>query len=166
MTIREYLEQIGTTPAEMSAKVVSRMEQRMLTDGDLQGLQFDTVVKLLNDAIARAVAAGDMLDDGCLQAGPKAAALQRAIDSARATQEEIRAQIKGLEGLHIGDERTRDAVLAYRATIEATQAVFGEANMTEAVMVAAINAGSYMGWRSIVGARDELQTVKPKVRPL
>ena len=53
----------------------------------------------------------------------------------------------------VEDPRTKDAILAYQQMLTITQSIFGEENMTEAVMVKAIEAGSYGFWRSVMGGK-------------
>lgn len=166
MTIREYLEQIGATPAEMSAKVVARMEQRMMTDGDLKDLQLDTVMDMFKQ-IAENVHRQNVNSEAKIQAAHSAACrLEDAIKKAEVIQTSVEKQNKLIAQGHILDGRTCDAVSAFRAVISATQDVFGEENMTEAVIVAAIEAGSYMGWRSIMGPKEEPPLVSLKKKPL
>lgn len=51
----------------------------------------------------------------------------------------------------ITDSKSANAVLSFRLTLEAVKQVFGEENMTVDVMNKAIEAGSYIGWRSVMG---------------
>lgn len=51
----------------------------------------------------------------------------------------------------IQDRELRESVLAYGDMLAATKNVFGEENMTESVMVAAIQAASYTAYRNIMG---------------
>lgn len=45
----------------------------------------------------------------------------------------------------------RDALLCFRETLKAVKETFGEEKITETVICQAIEAGSYMGYRSIMG---------------
>jgi hypothetical protein len=51
----------------------------------------------------------------------------------------------------ISDRDTIDALLCFQYAIKAVKEVFGEENMTTEVMCKAIEAGSYLGYRSIMG---------------
>lgn len=51
----------------------------------------------------------------------------------------------------ISEKKSADAVLAFRLTLEAVKQVFGEENLTVEVMNKAIEAGSYIGWRAVMG---------------
>ena len=55
--------------------------------------------------------------------------------------------------MYIKDSQTKDGVLAYAEVLAATREIFGEENLTENVMIAAIQAGSYLGWRGIMGPK-------------
>lgn len=166
MTIREYLTQIGTTPAEMSAKVVQRMEQHMMTDGDLKDLQLDTVKSMLHQTIEAACRQNERCEGNISVATVAIETLVKSVEEAEKTKRWIEEQQKLIAQGHIMDAKTCDAVSAFRTVINAVQDVFGEENMTEAVIVAAIEAGSYMGWRSIMGPKEEPPVNNPKGRRL
>lgn len=50
---------------------------------------------------------------------------------------------------YIDDRDIRNAVAAFNSTLGITKNIFGEENMTEAVICKAIEAGSYIAYRSI-----------------
>ena len=52
---------------------------------------------------------------------------------------------------YIDDRDIRNAVAAFNSTLGITKNIFGEENMTEAVICKAIEAGSYIAYRSISG---------------
>ncbi len=52
---------------------------------------------------------------------------------------------------YIDDSDIRNAVAAFNTTLNITQTVFGKENMTEAVICKAIEAGSYIAYRAIMG---------------
>lgn len=52
---------------------------------------------------------------------------------------------------YIDDRDIRNAVAAFNTTLNMTKATFGEENMTEAVICKAIEAGSYIAYRTIMG---------------
>lgn len=166
MTIRDYLIQIGATPAEMSAKVINRMEQRMMTDGDLKDLQLDTVKSMLHQTIEAACRQNERCEGNINIADGLINKLSQTIEKAETAQKNVDKQQKLIEQGYIMDAKTCDAVAAFRTVIKTVQDVFGEENMTEAVIIAAIEAGSYMGWRSIMGPKEEPPTINPKRRAL
>lgn len=51
----------------------------------------------------------------------------------------------------IMDKDLRESVLAYGNMLQATKNIFGEENMTENVMIAAIQAASYTAYRNVMG---------------
>ena len=54
----------------------------------------------------------------------------------------------------ITDESITNGVNAFTLILESVRDVFGEENMTEAVICKAIEAGSYGYWRSIMGPKN------------
>ena len=66
------------------------------------------------------------------------------------------------EVVYINNRDTRDAVMAFANVLRVVKDIFGEENMTEAVMMQAIEAGSYIGYRSIMG--EAAQTAPYKRR--
>lgn len=55
---------------------------------------------------------------------------------------------------------TVDSVIAFKTVLNAVKETLGEENMTEAVMCKAIEAGSYIGYRSIMGQAADVTTRK------
>ena len=51
----------------------------------------------------------------------------------------------------INDRSTKDAVMAFANVLRIVKDIFGEERMSENVMQQAIEAGSYIGYRSIMG---------------
>lgn len=155
MTIREYLKSLGATDAELTAKVVARMEKAMLFESDLKQFSPDTVLNMLAvSADALDKANGDMRVN-IRKADEDIERLNRAIAEAGRQLDDLRKQTAGIKDAKINSPELRDAVMAYAATINATQEIFGEANMTQEVMTAAINAGSYIAWRGIMGPKSK-----------
>ena len=54
----------------------------------------------------------------------------------------------------IDDRAVRDSVLAYGYMLKVTKELFGEENLTEAVMVKAIEAASYAAYGAIMGPKE------------
>lgn len=57
---------------------------------------------------------------------------------------------------HFHDPKAIDSVIAFRQTLEAVKQVFGEENLTEQVMINAIDAASYISVRTIMGEATPL----------
>ena len=55
----------------------------------------------------------------------------------------------------IENREIRDAALCFRETLNAVKEVFGEERMTTEVICQAIEAGSYMGYRTIMGQASQ-----------
>jgi len=155
MTIREYLEQLGATQGEMAAKVVGRMERAMMVDADLSQFKADTVLSVLDKATRELETAKSKSDGVMFRVEALTKQLNSAASWAQANLDDLKKQTAGLKDAKIEDRDTKDAAMAYAFTLRATKEIFGEENMTENVMVAAINAGSYMAWRSIMGPKGD-----------
>lgn len=78
---------------------------------------------------------------------------EKTIERAEQTVEALKHYYTGIAKEQVGDSRVRDAVAAYKDVLLATREVFGEERMTANVMIAAIEAGSYVGWRTIMGEK-------------
>lgn len=154
MTIREYLESIGATQSELTAKVVKRMEQAMLVDCDLTQFSADTILEMLNSVADRLEAANKASEHSFSLQERTKDALNSAILRADEALQDLKSQTAGICDAKINSAETKDAVAAYTATLRATKELFGAEAMTESVIMAAINAGSYMAWRSIMGPKE------------
>ena len=157
MTIREYLKSIGATEAELSAKVVGRMESRMLFDTDMQKFAPDTVMQIVKMAVDELRDAGRIsskIEVGVLNANAAASRLENAIRQSEMQLKDLERQTAGIKDAKIENRETRDAVMAYTATLRATREIFGEAAMTPEVMAETIKAGSYIAWRGIMGPKE------------
>ena len=71
----------------------------------------------------------------------------------------LKEQTTNAKTQYIDDREIRNAVAAFNATLNIVQSIFGEENMTEIVMCKAIEAGSYIAYRSIMG-----ETAQPAKR--
>lgn len=158
MTIREYLRKLGATDAEMKAKVIERMENAMMFDTDLSLLTPDTVLQIITSAASAVNASCSELEraEGRINASIKNA--DKAADKLTQCIKEADSQMdfisKGLSGNAIRDTAAKDAVLAFAYTLRSTKEIFGEEALTPEVMIAAINAGSYIAWRDIMGPKQ------------
>jgi len=165
MTIREYLKKLGATDQELTAKVVQRMEKAMLIDADLEQFPADTVLKIITGAASGLENANGKAQGTINLMNSTAAELLKAVDSARAQLEDLKRQTSGIKDAKINSPETRDAVMAYATVLNATKEIFGENGLEPDVMIAAINAGSYIAWRGIMGPKDpEMSTNWKKLR--
>ena len=154
MTIREYLKSLGATDAELQAKVIGRMENAMLFDADLAQFKPDTVLKAIEIASNALSTANQVARQNINRAVEVSELLESASKKARNELDDLHQQIAGLKDAKISSPETKDAVMAYAATLNATKEIFGSESMTPDVIIAAISAGSYMAWRSIMGPKD------------
>lgn len=155
MTIREYLKMLGATDAELTAKVVTRMEKAMLFDSDLKQFSPDTVLNMLAVSADALGKANGEIRVNIRKAEEDNERLGRAIAEAGRQLDDLRKQTAGIKDAKINSPELRDAVMAFAATINATQEIFGKDNMTQDVIVAAVNAGSYIAWRGIMGPKNK-----------
>lgn len=58
----------------------------------------------------------------------------------------------------VRDSQIQDGVMAYAGVLAATREIFGTENMSEDVMIAAIQAASYIGYRGVMGPKYTEQT--------
>lgn len=154
MTIREYLQKLGATDAELRANVVNRMESAMLIDTDLSEMKADTVECIMNNTL-QAIATAQkalMLDAG--NARDTIRSLESMIAQAKREANDLREQVGVVHDSKINDPTSNNAVKVYAATLNATKEIFGEENLAPEVMISAIQAGSYMAWRSIMGPKE------------
>jgi 3-phosphoglycerate kinase len=77
--------------------------------------------------------------------------LGEALANAAKMAKELKVLSTGTNIKYIDDKDIRNAVAAFNTTLNVTKDVFGEKNMTEAVICKAIEAGSYIAYRAIMG---------------
>ena len=54
----------------------------------------------------------------------------------------------------IDDPQARNGAVAYAAVLAATRQILGKDNLSEGVMIAAIQAASYIGYRGVMGPKQ------------
>lgn len=74
-----------------------------------------------------------------------------AIKEAWALADELKVRTSDALMRYISDHDLKDAVACFNSTLTITKEVFGEEKMTEAVICKAIEAGSYIAYRAIMG---------------
>lgn len=170
MTIREYLKSLGATDAELKAKVVERMEQAMLFDTDITSLTPNALIDYINNATDKMLLAAHTLNGAentisniNINARPIENRLKTLVQQAEEKRKELQEGIVTAEKSTITNTDLKDAVLAYAEVLKATKAVFGEAAMTDTTITSAIEAGSDIAWRGIMGPKYTV-TDAPKRR--
>lgn len=78
-----------------------------------------------------------------------------AMKEAWSLADELKARTSDALMRYISDTDLKNAVACYNSTLTITQEVFGEENMTEAVICKAIEAGSYIAYRAIMGEAQQ-----------
>lgn len=152
MDLVSKLREMGANEAQLTSKTLE-MAVRAITEDS--GVIPDTVtagIKQLADNISRAT---EKLTDA--QRG-----LKNQIDNADWNRQRIETEAqrasqryeeaKRREESIITDEDLMEAVKAYRAVLQATTDVLGN-DLGADVQIAAINAGSYVAWRGIMGGK-------------
>lgn len=81
--------------------------------------------------------------------------LDSAIIQAVHLTEELKTRTSDALMRYISDTDLKNAVACFNSTLTITQDVFGEENMTEAVICKAIEAGSYIAYRAIMGEAQQ-----------
>jgi sulfite reductase alpha subunit-like flavoprotein len=81
--------------------------------------------------------------------------LGQAMKEAAALANELKARKSDALMRYISDSDLKNAVACFNSTLTITQEVFGEENMTEAVICKAIEAGSYIAYRAIMGEAQQ-----------
>lgn len=81
--------------------------------------------------------------------------LDDALESAVRLKDELKARTSDALMRYISDPDLKNAVACFNSTLTITQEVFGEENMTEAVICKAIEAGSYIAYRAIMGEAQQ-----------
>jgi hypothetical protein len=74
-----------------------------------------------------------------------------AMKEAWSLADELKARTSDALMRYISDTDLKNAVACYNSTLTITKEVFVEENMTEAVICKAIEAGSYIAYRAIMG---------------
>ena len=162
MTIKEYLKSIGAKDGELTANVVKLMEKAMLFDVDIKDLQLDTVLDMVKTENKRTEDVCYRLIDKRNEAEAEITKLDGKIKYAESVCAAKDVEIRAIQAGFINDNALKDAVAAYRAVLQSTVEVFGADKLTSEVMAEAINAGSYIAWRGIMGPKDTDD--KPKRR--
>ena len=152
MTIREYLKSLGAKDSELSANVVSLMERHMMIDADLSQFEMDTVATIIKNASDGLNNATKYAESNIHNAKAVLHRLEDAIGAAQIEKQDLINQTSRLGEMKIRNADVKDAVLAYSEVLKATKGIFGE-SMSAEVMCKAIEAGSYIAYRGIMGPK-------------
>ena len=138
MSVEDYLAEHGCTRQQIASKtvelIIDGMEKDEITSNE-------TVRKSLNSLAARAGRISSKVDE--------------LSDKCSHTAELLGQFEASVSEKAISDPAIMDGINAFARIIESVRDTFGEDKMTEPVICAAIEAGSYGCWRSIMGPKTE-----------
>lgn len=149
-SLRDVLVENGATEGQLNSKVYAMIE-KALTDGAVS--EYETC----KDMVERLKhATNNALND----VGKAYQAYSRVNDHMHNIDliyEDVMTRLQEVDVAAsqqvITDEKAKNALLVYRGVLEMTADVFGKERMTDAVMAAAIEAGSYAMWRTVMGGK-------------
>ena len=145
MGIREWLESEGATPTQINSKTVDMLVQGMTDEEISTDATVREEISRLERKINQADAKADTLSRGV-----------RSVDERYSRVKELLEQTeKATSERTISDPAILDSINAFARMLESVHDTFGEEKMTESVICAAIEAGSYGYWRSIMGPKTE-----------
>lgn len=142
--IKVWLTEHGASPQQVNSKVVDMIAQAMTDEQISVSETARNEVKRLADKVDRADYAADKLFRGINNVEGRYSKVQELLSQAEADA----------KNMTISDQAVIDATIAFRRVLEYVRDVFGEDEMTESVICAAIEAGSYCMWRSVMGPKD------------
>lgn len=158
--LQEQLTKMGATPSQVNSSTVKMVERAMAEDAEfIQKTALDAVERLANTFEEAKKNTAELVRT-VNQAESKASGIISAVtDEAKREIAGLQSEIKRLEdkrwemkeGL-IKDNQTLEAVKAYRAILEATKEVFGDA-LTEATIKRAIKEAGYVAYRGVMGPK-------------
>lgn len=96
-----------------------------------------------------------MIEKSTAEFNKEICTLQGKVNAANTKLEQLESLEKKMAGGTIRDEKLIDALNLYTAILRNTKEIFGEENLTEAVMVKLLETASYGVWRSIMGPKGE-----------
>ena len=151
MDLREELLNKGATKQQMESKVVEMVEEILAKNADV----VDGTVLSYKKSVER-----DLRNqkEVLFQLGRETEKLRRALKDTNNKLIDISVDVSKAvseyKGKVIEDTKMKDALIMYSHMLGITKEVFGEENMTESVMMQAIEAGSYAIWRGIMGSKS------------
>lgn len=150
MNIREAMEKKGANKAQLESRTVEMIEEIIAEN---EGVVSSTAsfykqtleanLRKYNSAVSLLAREIDRLERGSKE-------LKGEFSK---TQADVSKAVSQYEQKIIEDSRMKDALIMYSHMLSITKEVFGEENMTENVMMQAIEAGSYAIWRGIMGQK-------------
>ena len=142
-SLREYLEDIGATKAQMSAQVIPMIEKGLLAKEISSSATAQAAINKMNSQVRQTQQRVNSMDIDISSMKSDCEQLHSMLDSAKI---EARQNI-------INDPKSIDAVNVFTRVLQSAVDVLGDDKMTEAVCCKAIEAASYGAWRSIMGEK-------------
>ena len=145
---REQLQKAGASPATMSSNALKYLEQFIAEDSGFCDKEALSQLERIADCFEQAESAQRKMESD----------LKHTMDRVEAAKLEIKNAIDNYAVFRkknlgeIEDKQIAESVKAYKTVLEATKEVFGE-KCTETVITSAIEAGSYIAWRGIMGPK-------------
>lgn len=150
--MKAWLSEHGATDAQVNCKAVDMLEKAML-DGEVS--VSETAAEAIRD-LAKSV---DASWDAAKVAERRAASVNGMVDEIDRRVRELRDLLDqaevAVDQVSIGDPAITDGLVAFERMLVAVRDTFGQPAMTDAVICAAIEAGSYGMWRSVMGPKHE-----------
>lgn len=151
MNLREELLNKGATKQQTESKVVEMVEEILAKNADV----VDGTVLDYKEAVKRGL---EQQKEVLWQLGRETEKLQRYLkdmnEKLAETRIDVSKAVSEYKGKVIEDTKMKDALIMYSHMLGITKEVFGEENMTESVMMQAIEAGSYAIWRGIMSSKS------------
>ena len=177
MTIDEKLRERGATESQIHCKAVELVKEVIAEQSGVVPSAIVDGIEILEKRISEANEKMDrtesFLNSFKVQTLGQVNQLQNAISTAENCLENFQEAIGEMnktagdyiveaKNRKIKDPDVQDALTLYCRILDATQTTFGEENMTEQVMVTAIQAGSYGLWRAIMGGKFKDDSKGPR----
>lgn len=164
--LQEQLTKMGATPSQVNSSTVKMVERAMVEDTEfIQKTALDAVERLANtfeEAKQNIGQLSAMVENAEKRAGKIVSGVteeaKKEVAGLESQVEELRRERFDLAKGTIRDTGLAEAVKAYREVLQATKDVFGEEIEKHALyscIEAAINAGSYIAWRGIMGPKSD-----------
>lgn len=150
MNIREAMEKKGANKAQLESRTVEMIEEIIAENEGVVSSTASCYKQTLEANLKRYNSAVSLLAREIDRLESKSKALRGEFSK---TQADVSKAVSQYEQKIIEDSRMKDALIMYSHMLGITKEVFGEENMTESVMMQAIEAGSYAIWRGIMGPK-------------
>lgn len=150
--MKAWLREKGATEAQVNSKTVDLIERAML-DGEVS--VSETAAEQIRILGKRVDAAAEVVRIAELKADGVTRELEEFDRRARDVLDLLNQAEVAADQVSIGDPAITDGLVAFERMLVAVRDTFGQPAMTDAVICAAIEAGSYGMWRSIMGPKHE-----------